>query len=266
MNKMHTTEKELNEFFKVNSSIRKNIAGCLIVSPFGKPIKVELLNSLVEKFKFHFIYDAANALLNLDKSIDKSNFFTICSFHPTKTLGANESGLIITDKKFYDYLKSIINFGIDDTKPLRDIKNIGFNGKFSEYDAAIFLANFKNKKIIEKKLSILNKIIKKDLNYENLINKEDFNQNFLRNLLIIIPKINVDLFALNKQLVKYKVNLIKPWSHSLLSQFKIFSKFKKGNLKNSKIIKEKMITINLPYFLNEKKLKLIIKILNKFIS
>ena len=77
----------------------KNIAGAIIVSPFGYPVNIERLNQLKRKLNIEIIYDAADAFLNL-KDMDRSNFFTVCSFHPTKTLPSNESGMIICPNNY----------------------------------------------------------------------------------------------------------------------------------------------------------------------
>ena len=60
-------------------------------------------------------------------------------------------GLIICSKQTKKILESIISFGYIGKN--REAKYLGFNGKFSEYDAAIFLANYERKNLIKKKLS-----------------------------------------------------------------------------------------------------------------
>lgn len=67
-----------------------------------------------------------------------------------------------TIKRFKDELKSILNFGIFDRNNKRYIIANGFNGKFSEYDAAILLTNLKKIKLIENKYKKLAKIIIRD--------------------------------------------------------------------------------------------------------
>ena len=80
-------------------------------SPFGYPIDVKKLNQIQRKYKIQVIYDAADAFLNFDKNLDNSKIIICCSFHPTKTLPANESGLIICSKQTKKILESIISFG-----------------------------------------------------------------------------------------------------------------------------------------------------------
>ena len=73
----------------------------------GMPISINKLKK-IKKYKCELIYDAADTFNNLSKNLDKINFFTTLSFHPTKNLGSNESGLIICKKKYERKIKDII--------------------------------------------------------------------------------------------------------------------------------------------------------------
>lgn len=245
--KMHSDISNIQNALKEIKDIRHNIAGCLVLSAFGKPIPINKLNEIVRKFKIHLIYDAANAFLNLNSDLNKSNFFTICSFHPSKSFGANESGLIITKKKYYKHLKSIINFGIYDiSKKKRDIINFGFNGKFSEYDAGIFLANFKNIIKIKKNFLKLNKVFKNSEIFKLLSNKKEYETDFARNVFIFIFNKISDHIYFKKKFEKGKLNF-KPWGKKLMHEYKLYSKFKKAKLVNSINLKKKMLAISIQH-------------------
>ena len=62
----------------------------------------------------------------------------------------------------------------------RSIKYIGFNGKFSEYDAAILKANFKNyykrKKLYKEKINYFINLMK---NFNNIRFQRNFGKNGL---------------------------------------------------------------------------------------
>jgi len=243
---------------------KKKIAGCVIISPFGKPVPINILNNIVEKFKFHLIYDAANAFLNLDKKINNANFFTVCSFHPLKTFASNESGLIICKKKYYQDLKAMINFGINDNQSKRKIVNFGFNGKFSEYDAGIFLANFKKIKLIQKKYKIINKTISNLLNkdHNQLLNKEDFKNSFISNYFVLVLKGLLKTKILKNKFSVKRIQVYYPWSPQLMHQIKIFKKIKKSSLKNSIYLMKRMICLKLSYYIKKNQLLKIINIIN----
>ena len=257
--KYHADEESIKNFIKTKSKIKiSDVACCIILSPFGKPIKVEEINNIVKKYKIQVIYDAANTFLNLNKDIDNANFNILCSFHPTKLLAGNESGCIVCQKKDKKDLESILNFGIRQINLKRDIISLGFNGKFSEYDAAIFLANFKN---FEKKKYVYAKfrqiILKEKKINKNL--KINFNNDFwISNILTVT-------FA-NEKIKKYyfkrfkaqRINFFYPWGNKLLSDYSIFTKISKTNLKNSRHIVKNLIGIFLQPDYSIKKIKKII--------
>lgn len=256
-------ENTISSFFK-NSKYKNKIAAAILVSPFGKIANLSLINKIQKKFKIEIVYDAANCFINLKNKIDRLNFFICCSFHPTKTFPANESGLIICNKKFKDELKSIVNFGIMDKNNKRYIIANGFNGKFSEYDAAILLTNLKKIKFIENKYKKLAKIIIK----ENLIKKytlPGYGTDWLSNNLIL----NLDKkFFLKqiKELKKKKINFFYPWGDKAISELKIYKKYKFYKIKNSKKISRKLVSINLKIDLKIYELKQIIHSLKKCLN
>jgi len=94
--------------------------------------------------------------------------------------------MIISSKRNENSFKSILNFGIDYKS--RTINFLGFNGKFSEYDAAILDANFdtlNKRKTKIKKISIyLNNQIKN----KNLIKQNNFGKDWFGLKLILKHK------------------------------------------------------------------------------
>ena len=242
--------EQINAAFK---KYKKNIAAVMIVSPFGYPIEIDYLNDIKNKFNTTVIYDAADTLLNFDKkNLDKSKKLIACSFHPTKTLPANESGMIIAPKKYYEYFNSVINFGFKDNIN-KETTNLGFNFKFSEYDAAILMANFDNilniKKNIKKKIKYLVKKLdnNKYINFQHLFSKTWFS---LKVLIISRDIINFQKLFI-KMKSRYKIGIYKAWSFKPMHQHKIFKKFKKMPLNNTNSIEKRIFCI--PFNINYKK-------------
>lgn len=244
---------QINAAFK---KYKKNIAAIMIVSPFGYPIKIDYLNNIKNKFNTTVIYDAADTFLNFDKkTLDQSKILIACSFHPTKTLPANESGMIIAPKKYSDYFSSIINFGFKDSKNKETI-NLGFNFKFSEYDAAILMSNFENikniKNNIKKKIKYIVKKLdnNKYINFQHLFSKTWFS---MKVLIISVDSVNFQkLFKKIKS--RNRVGIYKAWSLKPMHQHKIFKKFKKMPLNNTNVIEKKLFCI--PFNINYKKKEL----------
>lgn len=223
----------------IDNILRKNnnIAFLMYVSPFGKPIDVSKLNKIQRKYNLPIVYDAADSFLNLNKKIYNNKIFITCSFHPTKTIGANESGAIICETKNSEKLKKIINFGID----LKDKNILGFNGKFSEYDAAILLANFNN---IKNKIKTFNRIKKFFLKNLNRNYKIITSETFISNKIIIQTNISID--KINKNLKKYDINAFKLWSKKSMHEINIFKKYKCTKMTNTNLIKKKTFS----FFIN----------------
>ncbi len=212
------------DFDKVETILKKraDIAFLMVVSPFGIPIDLKFLNNFQNKMKIPIIYDAADSFLNLNRNI-KNNIIISCSFHPTKTLGANESGLIICKKQISSDIKRILNFGIETNKS--NLNTIGFNGKFSEYDAAIFLANYKN---INKKIFRNNKLIKE---FKKVLTKKFrvLNPNNAKtNKIIIYSTVSFD--KIFKTLKSFNIVAKKFWSPNPMHKINIFKKYPKTSM------------------------------------
>tara|TARA_Y100000816_G_scaffold167410_1_gene119996 strand:- start:7808 stop:8887 length:1080 start_codon:yes stop_codon:yes gene_type:complete len=212
------------DFDKVEKILKKrtDVAFLMVVSPFGIPIDLKFLNDFHKKIKIPIIYDAADSFLNLNRNI-KNNIIISCSFHPTKTLGANESGLIICKNQISSNIKRILNFGIETNKP--NLNTIGFNGKFSEYDAAIFLANYKN---INKKISRNKKLISE---FKKVLTKKFrvLNSNNIKTNKIIIYS-NVSFSKIFKTLKSFNIVAKKFWSPNPMHKINIFKKYPKTSM------------------------------------
>lgn len=243
----------------------RSIAAIMFVSPFGYPINIDYLNKIQKRFRVPIIYDAADTFANFDKKIiDNSKIFITCSFHPTKTLPANESGIIIAQKKYSKSLNSIINFGYTDLNS-KETKSLGFNGKFSEYDAAILMANLDDIHYIKKKLF-------KNINY--LINGLESNK-FIKfqslfgktwlslKLLIISNKVVSFKIICRKFKDLYRINIYKPWSYYPMHKHFFFCRFKRLSLKNTNFIERR--TFCLPFSIDYQKndLDRLVSLINK---
>jgi dTDP-4-amino-4,6-dideoxygalactose transaminase len=243
---------------------KKNIAAIMFVSPFGYPISINYLNDIQNRFKTTVIYDAADTFMNFDKkTIDKSKIQIACSFHPTKTLPANESGMIITPRKYSNYFNSVINFGFKNNKNKETI-NLGFNAKFSEYDAAILMANLENVRNIKKKLiKNIGYIIyclesNKFIKFQHLFGKTWLSLKFL-----IITNKTINFKSLySRSFSKYKIQIYKPWSGLPMHKHNFFTKFKKSSLKNTNFIEKRIFCLPFSIDFRKKDLDRLINLIN----
>lgn len=258
-----TLHPELDNIEKIPLYIKKNLACAIITSPFGYPIPNQKLNQIQKKLSVPIIYDAADTFLNL-KELDQlgKNILIACSFHPTKTFPSNESGLLVHHKKFSKKLRSIVNFGIKN--PDRNISQLSINGKFSEYDAAIFLSNFNNIVKIKNECKRIHNI------YLNFFKKISFIKYFngenkfyySSKTLVIFDNVNsankVKNFFFNNNIYVYL-----PWGKKLICNEKPFIAYKRAKLPVAeKIIKTYFF---LPNYIGIKKrtIKYVLDILRK---
>jgi len=237
----------------------------MFVSPFGYPISIDYLNDIKNRFKTTVIYDAADAFLNFEKkTIDHSKILIACSFHPTKTLAANESGMIIAPRKYSNYFKSVINFGFKNNKNKETI-NLGFNAKFSEYDAAILMANSENMQNIKKKLTkniryIIHRLeSNKFIKFQNLFGKTWLSLKFL-----IIANKAINFKSLyHRFLSKYKIQIYMTWSPFPMHKHFFFSKFKKMSLENTNFLEKRIFCLPFSIDYRKQDLDRLISLINK---
>ena len=255
-------DKQISLAFK---KYKKNIAAIMFISPFGYPIDINYLNNIQKKFRASVIYDAADTFINFNKeNLDNSKIFITCSFHPTKTLPSNESGMIISQKKYLNYFNSVINFGLSGLES-KETNNLGFNGKLSEYDAAILMANFndiyKIKKILKIKINYIMSMLKsnKYIRFQHLFGKKWFS---LKLLIITNKEFNFkSLYEKFKSV--YKIHIYKPWSYFPMHRHIFFNKFKKLTLKNTNSIEKRIFCLPFSIDYKKKDLDRLISFINK---
>jgi dTDP-4-amino-4,6-dideoxygalactose transaminase len=246
-----------SEIIKCINKNKKEIGGILIVSPFGYPININSLNKLKIKTKIEIIYDAADALLNLI-NLKNINFFITASFHPTKNLPGNESGMIICKKSIEETFKSILNFGQDKKK---NVNIFGFNGKISEYDCAILLASLKNIQKIKRKIKDLNRYFIKKISNPSIILQNDIGKYWFSNKINFYFK-TINRKTIEKIFLKKKIQLFRPWTGKSMHLHKFFKNCRKGNLKNTIFLSNKILGIPLNNDIDKINLRQIADILN----
>lgn len=128
---------------KLEEKITSKTIAIMPVHVFGNPCNVNAIDKIAKKYGLKVIYDAAHAIGSTfeDKSILEYGDISATSLHATKILNTAEGGGCITkDKDLFEKLKRIRFFGHDNNK---EIVEEGFNGKLTEINAALGLANLK---------------------------------------------------------------------------------------------------------------------------
>lgn len=117
-----------------------DVGAAIIVAPFGTPFETAAWDAFWEETGIPVIIDGA-ACFDTIATIAASRpgrVPTIVSLHATKVLGVGEGGLVVsTDEAIVHRIRQVCNFGIWGS-PQEQI--LGYNGKLSEYHAAVGLA------------------------------------------------------------------------------------------------------------------------------
>lgn len=111
------------------------VAAVLVVSPFGAPIDVAAWDEFAESSGVPVVIDAAGGF----DSLVAGKAPAVVSLHATKVLPAGEGGFVVSrDADLVRSISARANFGFFEE---RRADVAGFNGKLSEYCAAVGLAS-----------------------------------------------------------------------------------------------------------------------------
>lgn len=160
---------------KIEQAITPNTKAIMPVHVFGYACDVEKIQEIADKHNLKVIYDGAHAFASRfkGKSLLSYGDITTCSFHATKLFHTIEGGAcIIKEKDVSDKLELQRKFG----HYYDDYRCVGINGKQSEINAAMGLANY----------PYIGKIITERKRVSNLYDKE-------LSILVQRPKQQLDL-------------------------------------------------------------------------
>lgn len=129
---------------RIEAAITPQTTAILPVHCYGNPCAVERIQRIADNYGLKVIYDAAHAfgVRYKGKSLMSHGDLSVLSFHATKVFNTFEGGAIVCPdaktKQRIDFLK---NFGFADEVT---IVAPGINGKMSEFNAALGLAQLKH--------------------------------------------------------------------------------------------------------------------------
>lgn len=117
-----------------------DVGAVMVVSPFGSPIDTKAWDQFFVETGIPVILDGAAAFDTAATVAEARprNSPLMISLHATKAFGIGEGGLLVsTDEAFIHRLRQVSNFGIWGS---HEGQILGYNGKLSEYHAAVGLA------------------------------------------------------------------------------------------------------------------------------
>lgn len=207
---------------KIEEAITEKTKAILAVHVFGNPCDVDKIEEIAKKHNLKVIYDGAHAFGTKyhNKALLSYGDIATCSFHATKLFHTIEGGACFSkDKVISDKIKTLKTFGADDG----DYPYVGTNGKMSEFNAAMGLANIKYMEAIIKERKELCELYDKLL--KNFVQKpiplEGTEQNY-----IYYPVVFESEEKLLKVLSKLKENDIyaRRYFYPSLNTIKLFEK------------------------------------------
>ena len=191
----------------LEKKITKNTKAIMTVNFNGRTTDMKLLQEIAKKHDLHLIEDAAHSLGSYygKKHQGNQSDVAVFSFSTPKIITTGQGGMIITNnKKIFERCKELKDFGrkIGAKKKMLSAfqhDTIGYNFKFTEFQAAIGISQMKK---LEKRIKIKKNMFKM---YYDLLNKVD-QITFVETDLKKITPWMVDILFQNK---KDRINLIK---------------------------------------------------------
>ncbi len=242
-NSAQLTPQIVENFLNKNLNFKRNVIAIMPVSPFGSRIKKRDWEMFYLKNNIEIVYDEAWCF---DSFIKNEVGDSAISLHATKSFGCGEGGVIITNdnNKSYEFRK-IINFGFDQNK--RSV-SIGFNGKMSEYNAAIALSALEkwheNKsKCLELQRYYINKLC----SFTKIKILNGFDTTFAWGTLPLIFENKINMKKLIQRAAFNKIE-IRNWWKQGLHNFPAMEEFPKSCLENTISLTQRLI--NVPFYPN----------------
>ncbi len=209
--------KKLEE--KLKKTNKKKIPKILIVTHIGGvPADMSKINMLSKKYKFKIIEDASHALGSIYKKnkIGSCKFSSICvfSFHPIKTITTGEGGACLTNnKKLNEKITALRSHGIyrnlkkkNYSKFYYEQKNLGYNYRLSDINAALGVSQLKRINLILKTRNKVCELYRKKLNKNGIFLQETNKEYFSSNHLFILRLIDKKLILKHKIIIDHLLN------------------------------------------------------------
>lgn len=128
---------------KIEEKITSHTVAIMPVHVFGNTCDIELIDAIAKKHNLKVVYDACHSfgVKYKGKSVFEYGDISVTSFHATKMLNTAEGGGCFTmDSALDEKMRRIRFFGFENHA---DIVEDGFNGKMTEVNAAVGIANLR---------------------------------------------------------------------------------------------------------------------------
>lgn len=240
-NSCSLTPEIVEEYIYQNKLPLNEIAAVMPVSFFGSLLNNSGWVSFKAKWNIPVVLDVA---WSIDNFKPDKNLPAALSLHATKALGCGEGGVTITESEdTSQILRSIINFGLTDE---RISQSLGFNGKMSEYSAAIALAALDNWPTMKEEAIVKQKYyLSKMENLKKFSIIEGFDTKWVWGALPVKAEGDLEFIKLSK-FAELRGIEVRAWWKEGLHKHPIFKNSSTGTLTNTEEITPKIF--NIPFF------------------
>ena len=164
---------------KISKSVSKKTRAIMPVDFNGRPVDLKILREFVDKKDIMLIEDAAHAIgcYYNKKHLGTTSDIGIFSFSTPKIITTGQGGMIVTNnKQIYERSMALKDFGrkVGIKKEMKKAfahSSIGYNFKFTEFQAAVGIAQMKK---LEKRIIKKRKMFKKYYDLLSEINQINF--------------------------------------------------------------------------------------------
>jgi dTDP-4-amino-4,6-dideoxygalactose transaminase len=147
---------------KIEAAITPKTTAIMPVHCYGKPVKMQRIQEIADKYGLKVIYDAAHAFAVKYKGISSANFgdASMFSFHATKVFNTIEGGAVcFADDNLVRTMNDMKNFGI---RGPESVMFVGGNAKMSEFQAAMGICNLRHlDSEIEKRKTVVERYVER---------------------------------------------------------------------------------------------------------
>ncbi len=253
----------------IKKNLRKKTKAILAVDLYGHPADLINIKKLAKKKKLLVVQDAAQSIgakIN-NRPIGSISDTTCFSFFPGKNLGAiGDAGAVTTnDKKFYNVIKSLRNYGEDNFKDLKDrkYKNSfkGVNSRMDEIQGALLEKKLKDFDLHQKKRRQIANFYLKNINNPKLLLP------FIGKKIVHAWHLFVIKSKFRDKLEKYlRAKNIPTMRHYPIPPHKqkAFRELNKKQFKITENIYNEILSLPIFPTLKKKDLSYIVKMINKF--
>ena len=257
------------DYNQVESSITNKTKAILAVNIFGNAVDIKKIKKIIKKRKIYIVEDCAESVGTTYENMMTGSYsdVSIFSFYTNKLITSGEGGAVCTSNlNIYKRVEKYKNLFFGSSERFAH-KDIGYNYRFTNLQAAIAYSSFKQIKINIKKIQYNAELYKKYLSCNSNIIFQETNK-LTKKIWwmypIVFKNLKNEIEPFRKYLFKNSIdsrNLFKPLD--TMPFLKNIS-FKSVGNKNSKYLYNNGLYLPSGLDLTESKIKYICSIVNKY--